>query len=197
MESVQGNHCFLSLGQKHKIISTGARRRSRGCTFVRWWPSLYISSFSSPSEFPPNIQCLSFVLKKIHKCCNSFAIKYFVVFAFFASGSLSDFELDIWESDSDESSSSSSPLNMSPMESDNNFLLHASCCNARLMYCIIEVIVWVFIVYSQYIRCCRVPEGYVASRLTMSNKVYMLQMKIQSCYLKLLQHKSPFSSSGM
>jgi len=44
------------------------------------------------------------------------------------------------------------------------------------MYYIIEVIVQVFIVYSQYIGCCRVPEGYVASRLTMSNKVYMLQM---------------------
>jgi len=60
------------------------------------------------------------------------------------------------------------------------------CCNARLMYYIIEVIVQVFIVYSQYIGCCRVLEGYVASRLTMSNKVYMLQM-IQSCYLKLSQ----------
>ena len=58
------------------------------------------------------------------------------------------------------------------------------CCNARLMYYIIEVIVQVFIVYSQYIRCCRVPEGYVASRLTMSNKVYMLQMSDND--LKLL-----------
>jgi len=41
---------------------------------------------------------------------------------------------------------------------------------------ILEVFVWVFIVYSWYIRCCRVPEGYVASRLTMSNKSYMLQV---------------------
>jgi len=46
----------------------------------------------------------------------------------------------------------------------------------RFMYYFIEVIVQVFIVYSQYIGCCRVLEGYVASRLTMSNKVYMLQM---------------------
>jgi len=38
------------------------------------------------------------------------------------------------------------------------------------------VVVQVFIVYSQYIRCYRVLEGYVASRLTMSNKVYMLQV---------------------
>jgi len=55
-------------------------------------------------------------------------------------------------------------------------LIGLLCCNARLMYYIIEVIVQVFIVYSQYIGYCRVPEGYVASRLTMSNKVYMLQM---------------------
>jgi len=40
----------------------------------------------------------------------------------------------------------------------------------------VTVIVQVFIVYSQYIGCCRVPEGYVVSRLTMSNKVYMFQM---------------------
>jgi len=41
---------------------------------------------------------------------------------------------------------------------------------------ILTVIVWVFIVYSRYIGCCRVPKGYVASRLTMSNKVYILQV---------------------
>ena len=45
--------------------------------------------------------------------------------------------------------------------------ISGNCCNARLMYYFIEVIVQVFIVYSQYIGCCR---------LTISNKVYMLQM---------------------
>jgi len=70
------------------------------------------------------------------------------------------------------------------------------CCNVRLMYYFIEVVVRVFIVYSQYIGCCRVLEGYVASRLTMSNKVIRYTccicpiMKIQSCYLKLSQHSS-------
>jgi len=44
------------------------------------------------------------------------------------------------------------------------------------MYYFIEVVVQVFIVYSQYIRCCRVLEGYVASKLTMSNKIYILHM---------------------
>jgi len=50
------------------------------------------------------------------------------------------------------------------------------CCNVRLIYCIIKVVVQILIVYSQYIGCYRVPEGYVASRLIMSNKVYILQM---------------------
>jgi len=41
---------------------------------------------------------------------------------------------------------------------------------------IIEVLVQVFILYSWYIGCCRVLEGYVANRLAMSDKVYMLQV---------------------
>jgi len=61
-------------------------------------------------------------------------------------------------------------------DSKTKLYLSLLCYNTRLIYCIIETIVRVFIVYSQYIGHCRVPEGYVASRLTMSNKVYMLQV---------------------
>ena len=56
-------------------------------------------------------------------------------------------------------------------DSKTKLYLSLLCYNARLIYYIIETIVRVFIVYSQYIGYCRVPEGYVASRLTMSNKV--------------------------